>query len=143
MACTFRPALCAAAVVSLLSLAGCSGPSGDPTEQANEYVSEVNGAIEEHNRLYEEARGTYEEARESVESGGDPSEEVENVTQARETLEEARGSLLEAREPLAGVQNLEDVEPDTGVDDAYLTHEICLAADVSAEERRPVRLPMA
>jgi predicted dehydrogenase len=35
-----------------------------------------------------------------------------------------------------------DVEPMTGIDDAYQTHEICLAAEVSAAEGRPVALPL-
>lgn len=35
-----------------------------------------------------------------------------------------------------------DVEPMTGIDDAYKTHEICLAAEISAAQGRAVRLPL-
>jgi predicted dehydrogenase len=37
---------------------------------------------------------------------------------------------------------LKDVEPMTGIHDAYKTHEICLAAEISAHEGRPVELPL-
>ena len=37
---------------------------------------------------------------------------------------------------------LEDSEPDTNIDDADATHEICLAAEISAREERPVKLPL-
>lgn len=37
---------------------------------------------------------------------------------------------------------LRDIEPMTGMDDAYQTHEICLAAEISASEGRPVQLPL-
>jgi len=37
---------------------------------------------------------------------------------------------------------LEDKRPSPDFDDAYLTHEICFAADLSAREGRPVRLPL-
>lgn len=37
---------------------------------------------------------------------------------------------------------LHDKESHVNVADAYLTHEICFAADLSAREKRPVRLPL-
>jgi len=37
---------------------------------------------------------------------------------------------------------LEDKTPSPDFDDAYVTHEICFAADISAHEGRPVRLPL-
>jgi len=37
---------------------------------------------------------------------------------------------------------LEDKRPSPDLDDACLTHEICFAADLSAHEGRPVRLPL-
>ena len=37
---------------------------------------------------------------------------------------------------------LTDTEPMTGIDDAYKTHELCLAAEISAAEGRPVALPL-
>ena len=38
---------------------------------------------------------------------------------------------------------LNDVESHANVEDTYKTHEVCLAADLSAMEGRPVRLPLA
>ena len=113
-----RTVLLVVITLSLALLAGCSGVSGDPYQQANGYVAEANEAINEHNALFEEARGTYEEAKEAMEEAGesgseDASEEtdaqLEEITQARETMQEARDTLEEAREPLSEVQDL-DVE---------------------------------
>lgn len=113
-----RPVPLVVITLSLSLLAGCSGVSEDPYEQANGYVAEANEAINEHNTLFEEARGTYEVAKEAVEESGesgseDDSEEtdaqVEEITQARETMQEARDTLEGAREPLSEVQDL-DVE---------------------------------
>ena len=97
--------------LSTLLLAGCSGVSGGPREQANAAIAEANEAISEHDRLFGEARETYTSAREAIEDGKDPKEQAERVVKARETLVEARASLEEAREPLAGVEKL-DVEPE-------------------------------
>jgi predicted dehydrogenase len=36
-----------------------------------------------------------------------------------------------------------DVESHANIEDAYVTHEVCLAADLSAQEGRPVKLPLA
>jgi DNA repair exonuclease SbcCD ATPase subunit len=121
--------LFAVAALSLLLLAGCSG---DPVEQANEYITEANEAIDEHNQLYEEARTTYEEARTAVEDGGDPSEEVERVTETRETLEEARATLSGARTPLAEVRDL-DVDPEIAQYAALLSGAI--EAQIAAEDQ--------
>ena len=94
-----------------LSLAGCSGISLDPYDQANRNVADANEAIEEHNQLFADARSTYEEARGSVEAGETTSaeattQEVERIAQAREDMQEARTTLEEAREPLSEVQDL-------------------------------------
>ena len=97
--------------LSLLLLAGCSGVSGGPREQANDAITEANETIAEHDRLFGEARETYRGAREAIENGEDPGEQAERVAQARETLTEARASLEEAREPLLEVRDL-DVEPE-------------------------------
>ena len=99
------------AVVITLSLAGCSGISLDPYDQANRNVADANEAIEEHNQLFADARSTYEEARGSVEAGETTSaeattQEVERIAQAREDMQEARTTLEEAREPLSEVQDL-------------------------------------
>ena len=37
---------------------------------------------------------------------------------------------------------LKDETPGSDIDDAYLTHEVCFAADISSRERRPVALPL-
>ncbi len=97
--------------LSLFLLAGCSGVSGDPREQASDAIAEANEMIAEHDRLFGEARETYEGAREAIEDGEDPDEQAERVAEARETLEEARTNLEEAQEPLLGVRDL-DVEPE-------------------------------
>lgn len=111
-----RTVLLVVITLSLALLAGCSGVSGDPYQQANGYVAEANEAINEHNALFEEARGTYEEAKEAVEEAGESGSEdasegtdaqVEEITQARETMQEARDTLEEAREQLSEVQDLE------------------------------------
>ncbi|MDQ4063503.1 MAG: hypothetical protein M3122_06360 [Actinomycetota bacterium] len=115
-----RPVLLVAITLSMSLATGCSGLSGDPVEQANDYIVEANEAIQEHNRLFEEARSTYEEAKEAVESRGSSSEDdakeatnqeedIEEIAQARETMQEARDTLDGAREPLSEVQDL-DVE---------------------------------
>jgi uncharacterized phage infection (PIP) family protein YhgE len=101
-----RPALFVVIALSLSPLlAGCSGGSGDPLEQASESVAEANEAINEHNGLFDEARNLYEEAREAIEDGEEPSDEAERIAQARETMQEARDNLEEARQPLTTVQN--------------------------------------
>ena len=95
--------------LSLLLVAGCSGVSDDPRQQASDAISEANETISEHDRLFGEARETYEGARQSIEDGEDPEEGAQRVAEARETLAEARTSLEEAREPLQEIQDL-DVE---------------------------------
>lgn len=95
--------------LSLLLVAGCSGVSGDPRQQANDAITEANETIAEHDRLFGEARETYEGAREAIEDGEDPEEQASRVAEARETLADARTSLEAAREPLLEVRNL-DVE---------------------------------
>ncbi|MFH0965192.1 MAG: Gfo/Idh/MocA family oxidoreductase [Planctomycetota bacterium] len=37
---------------------------------------------------------------------------------------------------------LEGRRPQTDIEEAYLTHEVCFAADISAREKRPVKLPL-
>ncbi len=132
-----RPVLLVVITLSLSLAAGCSGLSGDPYEQANDYVAEANEAIEEHNRLFEEARGTYEEAKAAVESGGSSSEsssekttvqeeDIEEIVQARETMQEARDTLDGAREPLSEVQDLD-------VEEEITQYAVLLAEGVDAQ----------
>lgn len=132
-----RPVLLIVTALSLFLAAGCSGLSGDPYEQANDYVAEANEAIEEHNRLFEEARGVYEEAREAVESGGSSTEDdaeestvqeedIEDIAQARETMQEARDTLDGARESLSEVQDLD-------VEEEITQYAVLLAEGVDAQ----------
>lgn len=136
-----RPVLLVVITLSLSLAAGCSGLSGDPYDQANDYVAEANEAIEEHNRLFEEARSTYEGAKEAVESGGSNSEstsedgseettvreeDVEEIAQARETMQEARDTLDGAREPLSEVQDLD-------VEEEITQYAVLLAEGVDAQ----------
>lgn len=132
-----RPVFLVVITLSLALLAGCSGSSGDPYEQANGYVAEANEAINEHNGLFEEARGTYEEAKEAVEESGESGSEeteaqVEEIAQARETMQEARDTLEGAREPLSEVQDL-DVEDEITRYAALLSEGV--DAQITAENR--------
>ncbi|CAA9463307.1 MAG: hypothetical protein AVDCRST_MAG28-3693 [uncultured Rubrobacteraceae bacterium] len=128
-----RPVLLVVITLALSFATGCSGLSGDPYEQANDYVVEANETIQEHNRLFEEARGTYEEARAAVESGGSSSdddtiqeEDIEEIAQARETMQEARDTLDGAREPLSEIQDL-------NVEEEITQYAVLLAEGVDAQ----------
>jgi hypothetical protein len=132
-----RPVLLVVITLSLALATGCSGLSGDPYEQANDYVVEANEAIQEHNRLFEEARGTYEEAKEAVESGESSSEDdaeedaiqeedIEEIAQARETMQEARDTLDGAREPLSEIRDL-------NVEEEITQYAVLLAEGVDAQ----------
>ncbi len=120
-------------IFSTLLLAGCSGVFGpSPGEQADQAISEANGAIADHNRLFDDARGTYADVKQQIEAGDDPSAQQDRITEARDKMEEARSRLQEARDSLGGVNDL-DVDP--AVKRYAGTLSDAMGAQISAEDR--------
>jgi hypothetical protein len=128
-----RRALCVVILLSTFLLAGCSGVFGpSPGEQADQAISEANGAIAEHNRLFDDARGTYADVKQQIEAGNDPSAQQDQITEARDKMEEARSRLQDARDSLGGVNDL-DVDP--AVKRYAGTLSDAMEAQISAEDR--------
>ena len=120
-------------LLSNLLLAGCSGVFGEsPGEQADQSISEANGAIEEHNRLFDGARATYTDVKQQIESGEDPSAQQDRITEARDQMERARSRLQDAKGSLDGVADL-DVDP--AVKRYAATLSDAMGAQISAEDR--------
>ena len=128
-----RRALRVVILLSTFLLAGCSGVFGpNPGEQADQAISEANGAITEHNRLFDDARVTYAEVKQQIEAGDDPSAQQDQITEARDKMEGARSKLQDARDSLGGVNDL-DVDP--AVKRYASTLSDAMEAQISAEDR--------
>lgn len=128
-----RRAIFVVILLSNLLLAGCAGVFGEsPGEQADQAISEANGAIEEHNRLFDGARATYTDVKQQIEAGEDPSAQQDRITEARDKMEQARSRLQDARDSLDGVNDL-DVDP--AVKRYAGTLSDAMGAQISAEDR--------